>query len=156
VWQVWFLFNIFFILFFFTFSFSLISHNMQTHHRRRSSKSILLPRLSTINGNIPSRRVNENTTDTTYLWGYCLLFATFTFFVGCLYAMFGSKCMPDTGIKVYKKIYKKKHHHTHNTRKLLDWIKYDNYYCLLIPITAIVWIYFILWNWMGMKFFRHN
>ncbi|KAI8886213.1 hypothetical protein K501DRAFT_292922 [Backusella circina FSU 941] len=111
---------------------------MQTHHRRRSSKSILLPRLSTINGSIPSRRMNENTPDITYLYGYCLLFATFIFFIGCLYAMFGSKYMPDTGIK------------------LLDWIKYDNYYCLLIPITAIVWIYFILWNWMGMKFFRHN
>ncbi|ORZ17192.1 phosphatidylinositol N-acetylglucosaminyltransferase subunit Y [Absidia repens] len=55
-----------------------------------------------------------------------------------MYAMIGSKYAPKTNIK------------------WLDWIKDDQHYCLLVPITAIAWIYFIVWNWMGMKFFRHN
>ncbi|KAI7849716.1 phosphatidylinositol N-acetylglucosaminyltransferase subunit Y [Circinella umbellata] len=80
----------------------------------------------------------ETTFDSTYLWGYALLVATAILFFGTLYAMIGSKFVPDTQIEI------------------LDWIKHDEYYCLLVPITAIVMIYFIVWNWMGMKFFRHN
>ncbi|KAL0145106.1 phosphatidylinositol N-acetylglucosaminyltransferase subunit Y-domain-containing protein [Mucor lusitanicus] len=127
---------------------------MQTHHRRRSSKSILLPRISNNNATLNNtlytaagqpnyaRRMTvhlpETIPDTTYLYGYALLIATIFVFVMSGYSIIGSKYMPDTNNKV------------------LDWIKYDNYYCLLIPITAIVWIYWVLWNWMGMKFFRHN
>ncbi|CAG8573221.1 51_t:CDS:2 [Diversispora eburnea] len=41
-------------------------------------------------------------------------------------------------------------------RDTLDWIKKDGYYCLLIPITLPVAVYSIFWNWLGMKFFKHN
>ncbi|CAO0799302.1 unnamed protein product [Mucor circinelloides] len=126
---------------------------MQTHHRRRSSKSILLPRISNYNATANNtlytagqpnyaRRMTvhlpETIPDTTYLYGYALLIGTIFVFVMSGYSIIGSKYMPDTN------------------NKILDWIKYDNYYCLLVPITAIVWIYWVLWNWMGMKFFRHN
>ncbi|KAI8147097.1 phosphatidylinositol N-acetylglucosaminyltransferase subunit Y-domain-containing protein, partial [Fennellomyces sp. T-0311] len=114
-------------------------------HRRRPSKSILMPRSSYYGSNhhpIYTRRsmahLPETTFDSTYLWGYGLLAATAIMFFGTLYAMIGSKFVPDTQIEI------------------LDWIKHDQYYCLLVPITAIVFIYFIVWNWMGMKFFRHN
>ncbi|CDH55514.1 predicted protein [Lichtheimia corymbifera JMRC:FSU:9682] len=117
-------------------------------HRRRPSKSILLPRAaSSYYGNnthhpIYARRtmahLPETIPDTTYLWGYALIAITAITFTILMYAIIGSKYVPDTNIK------------------LLDWIKHDEYYCLLFPITAIVWIYFIVWNWMGMKFFRHN
>ncbi|KAI8373974.1 phosphatidylinositol N-acetylglucosaminyltransferase subunit Y-domain-containing protein [Choanephora cucurbitarum] len=121
---------------------------MQTH-RRRSSKSILLPRINSTTNAISgsgqlsyARRmtvhVPETIPDTTYLYGYALLCFSFCFFTFSIYSIIASKYMPDTDIK------------------LLDWIKKDNYYCLLIPCTAIVWIYWVLWNWMGMKFFRHN
>jgi len=32
----------------------------------------------------------------------------------------------------------------------------DTYYCVLVPLTLPVAVFFILLNWMGMKFFRHN
>ncbi|CAO3649175.1 unnamed protein product [Cunninghamella echinulata] len=117
---------------------------MQTH-RRRTSKSILLtPRVT---ANVPNyythaRRmtvlVPESEPDNTYIYGYLLLGTTFTTFIILMYAMIGSNYAPITHVN------------------WLDWVKKDEYYCLLIPITAIVWIYFIIWNWMGMKFFRHN
>ncbi|KAI7890018.1 phosphatidylinositol N-acetylglucosaminyltransferase subunit Y [Mucor mucedo] len=80
----------------------------------------------------------ESTPDTTYLYGYALLISTFVMFMASFYSIIISQYMPDTNIKV------------------LDWIKYDDYYCLLIPISALVFFYWIMWNWMGMKFFRHN
>ncbi|KAI9319065.1 phosphatidylinositol N-acetylglucosaminyltransferase subunit Y-domain-containing protein [Dichotomocladium elegans] len=120
---------------------------MSTMHRRRSSKSILLPRASSnYSGNMHhplyARRtmahLSETIPDNTYLWGYALIAATAIMFISSMYALIGSKYVPDTN------------------NKILDWIKHDEYYCLLVPITAIVYVYFIVWNWMGMKFFRHN
>ncbi|ORY91337.1 phosphatidylinositol N-acetylglucosaminyltransferase subunit Y-domain-containing protein [Syncephalastrum racemosum] len=116
---------------------------MQTH-RRRPSKSILLPRASSASWAQPAHARRPSLTtmaaaeNDTHLWGYALLAATAIMFLSTLYAIIGSKFMPDTGVPV------------------LDWIKHDEYYCLLVPITALAAIYFIMWNWMGMKFFRHN
>jgi hypothetical protein len=84
------------------------------HHRRRSSKTILLPRISTNTvGNSPlyvnaqstyARRMTvhlaETTPDTTYLYGYGLLYGTCIVFTVFLYSMVASKYMPDTNIKV--------------------------------------------------------
>ncbi|ORX52392.1 hypothetical protein DM01DRAFT_1323538 [Hesseltinella vesiculosa] len=117
---------------------------MHPTHRRRTSKTILFPRVSSYGSEstIYARRmtlhVPEHVPDTTPLWGYALLTGTFFVFMISLYWMVGSKWAPMTNIE------------------WLDWLKEDEYYCLLVPITAIVWIYFIIWNWMGMKFFRHN
>ncbi|KAH8556738.1 phosphatidylinositol N-acetylglucosaminyltransferase subunit Y-domain-containing protein [Umbelopsis sp. PMI_123] len=80
----------------------------------------------------------ETAPDSTYLWGYALLAATFATFTITAYTAVGTYFVPYTGYKI------------------LDAIKDDDYYCLLVPITSIVCIYFIVWNWMGMKFFRHN
>ncbi|XP_006001033.1 phosphatidylinositol N-acetylglucosaminyltransferase subunit Y [Latimeria chalumnae] len=30
------------------------------------------------------------------------------------------------------------------------------FYSLLLPVTIPVYIFFHLWNWMGIKLFRHN
>ena len=40
--------------------------------------------------------------------------------------------------------------------QILDWIAQDEYYCYLLPATLPVTVYMVLWNWMSMKFFRHN
>ncbi|KNE59123.1 hypothetical protein AMAG_18102 [Allomyces macrogynus ATCC 38327] len=55
-----------------------------------------------------------------------------------LYAAIISKLLPSTGIW------------------WLDAIRNDWYYCFLIPLTAPVSIFFLIWNWYGKKLFRHN
>lgn len=74
----------------------------------------------------------------TVLSGWLLLIITYILFIGLMYAIFISKWMPDTG------------------HSLLDAIKRDNYYCLLVPLTLPVSIIMVFVNWLGMKFFRHN
>eukprot|EP00842_Homolaphlyctis_polyrhiza_P001376 jgi/Hompol1/2239/HPOL_002101-RA len=39
---------------------------------------------------------------------------------------------------------------------LLDWIQNDHYYCYLIPTLGPVCVFFIFFNWLGMKYFRQN
>ncbi|KAG9292946.1 hypothetical protein G9A89_016308 [Geosiphon pyriformis] len=58
--------------------------------------------------------------DSTSLWGWALLFASFIMFVTSMYAIVVSKFIPETG------------------NRTLDWIKRDEYYCLLVPITLSV------------------
>ncbi|ORX99051.1 hypothetical protein K493DRAFT_313366 [Basidiobolus meristosporus CBS 931.73] len=76
--------------------------------------------------------------DSTQFWGYASLLVTYLLFISSMYAIVVSKYIPYTG------------------NKYLDWIKEDTYYCLLLPITLFVSVYAVFWNWMGMKFFRHN
>ncbi|RIA93745.1 phosphatidylinositol N-acetylglucosaminyltransferase subunit Y-domain-containing protein [Glomus cerebriforme] len=85
-----------------------------------------------------TRHISQLEPDTTALWGWFLLFAAYFIFVVSMYAIVVSKFVPETG------------------NKTLDWIKKDEYYCLLIPLTLPVTIYAIFFNWLGMKFFRHN
>lgn len=76
--------------------------------------------------------------DDTPLYGYLLLFATYVVFVCGMYATVVSKWMPITG------------------NKYLDWIREDRYYSFLVPIMLPVTVFFVVINWFGMKFFRHN
>ncbi|CAB4383921.1 unnamed protein product [Rhizophagus irregularis] len=85
-----------------------------------------------------TRRISQLEPDTTALWGWFLLFAAYFIFVFSMYAIVVSKFVPETG------------------NKTLDWIKKDEYYCLLVPLTLPVTIYAVFFNWLGMKFFRHN
>lgn len=55
-----------------------------------------------------------------------------------MYATVVSKWMPITG------------------NKYLDWIREDRYYSFLVPIMLPVTVFFVVINWFGMKFFRHN
>lgn len=84
------------------------------------------------------RYQQNDRTDNAALWGYFLLATTFLFFVFSSYALFISKLMPATG------------------NDLLDAIKFDYYYCFLVPATGLVTWLFIYLNWMMLKFFRHN
>ena len=62
----------------------------------------------------------------------------FFFFVFEIYALIVSKLfMPYTGHVV------------------IDWIKDDEYYCVLIPILIPVTVVFMYLNWLSMKFFKH-
>ncbi|KAL0080820.1 hypothetical protein J3Q64DRAFT_1757655, partial [Phycomyces blakesleeanus] len=120
----------------------LVYHAGMQTHRRRSSKSVLLPCASpNVAGQIYARRMTvhlpETLPDTTYLWGYFLLISTWLIFFITMYSLIGSHWMPVTNNKV------------------LDWIRDDDYYCYVVPVTAVVFIYFVVCNWMGMKFFRH-
>eukprot|EP00026_Physarum_polycephalum_P021850 Phypoly_transcript_25421.p1 GENE.Phypoly_transcript_25421~~Phypoly_transcript_25421.p1 ORF type:complete len:103 (+),score=12.88 Phypoly_transcript_25421:96-404(+) len=87
---------------------------------------------------ILQREKDRENNDTTVLWGYVLLICTFIFFVGTIYAMVVSKFMPHTG------------------NKILDFIKEDYYYCMLVPATIPVTVIAVYLNWLSLKFFRHN
>lgn len=74
----------------------------------------------------------------TVLWGYIVIaLGVFVLVLG-LYTLVISKVLPYTGIT------------------LLDWIKEDFYYSALSFVMVPVTIIFIYFNWLGMKFFRHN
>ncbi|KAF9978735.1 hypothetical protein BGZ73_000745 [Actinomortierella ambigua] len=59
-------------------------------------------------------------------------------FVVSMYALVVSNYMPET------------------KNPILDWIKHDSHYCMLVPVTLPVTILAVLFNWLGMKLFRHN
>ena len=70
--------------------------------------------------------------------GWLLLIATLLFFAAIVYMLVVSKLLPPTG------------------HWLLDWVREDTYYCLLVPNTIVVTVFTIYLNWLGLKFFRHN
>ena len=39
---------------------------------------------------------------------------------------------------------------------VIQWFQNDHYYCYLIPVLWPAFFFFMLVNWMGMKYFRHN
>jgi len=73
------------------------------------------------------------------MWeGYALIAAAFGVFVITYYTVLVSKLLPSTG------------------NALLDAIQADEYYCLLLPATIPTFFFFVMFNWMSFKFFRHN
>ncbi|KAJ1719448.1 multisubstrate pseudouridine synthase 7 [Coemansia erecta] len=76
--------------------------------------------------------------DDTWAYGAILLALTVVVFVGAVYALAVSKVMPHTGVAV------------------LDAVKDDHYYCLLLPVSALSFVIAVFCNWLGMKYFRHN
>ena len=73
------------------------------------------------------------------LMGYFLITIGCVIFVVSTYSMIIAKIfMPYTG------------------NKILDYIKDDEHYIFLIPSMCVTIIIFAYWNWVSMKFFRHN
>ena len=73
------------------------------------------------------------------LMGYILITIGGLIFVSSTYSMIIAKIfMPYTG------------------NKILDWIKDDEHYIFLIPSMVVTIMIFAYWNWVSMKFFRHN
>ncbi len=70
--------------------------------------------------------------------GWLLLALGFLFFSLTLYTTTVSKLLPRSGIWV------------------LDAIKDDHYYCLLVPLTLVITSLFVTCNWMAFKVFRYN
>ncbi len=91
----------------------------------------------------PSPRVQghrlEWTKDSMRLNGFLLLLFTIFYFSINMYSMVFSKMYPYTG-----------------PNSVLKRISSDNYYCYLIPITPAAFTLYILFNWIGLKFYRHN
>eukprot|EP01096_Ripella_sp_DP13-Kostka_P003686 TRINITY_DN15531_c0_g1_i1.p2 TRINITY_DN15531_c0_g1~~TRINITY_DN15531_c0_g1_i1.p2 ORF type:complete len:105 (+),score=36.16 TRINITY_DN15531_c0_g1_i1:42-317(+) len=76
--------------------------------------------------------------DLTYVKGYMLLIGAILFVVWELYALLFSKLMPYTG------------------NWFLDAIKDDLYYTPLLTGMIMFSVFFVIVNWMALKFFRHN
>lgn len=75
----------------------------------------------------------------TAAYGWFVLALVGVVYVAAMYAVVVSKLVvPETG------------------HYLLDWVRDDNYYCLLVPCTWVVTLLAVYLNWLGMKYFRHN
>ncbi|KAM9958149.1 hypothetical protein ACTFIW_013129 [Dictyostelium discoideum] len=86
----------------------------------------------------PLQRNNTANHDLTAFYGWIIIICTLTFFIISTYCLVFSKLLPDTG------------------NRILDFIKYDWYYCLLVPVIIPVTIITVYFNWLSLKFFRHN
>ncbi|KAJ2696756.1 hypothetical protein H4R19_005710 [Coemansia spiralis] len=85
-----------------------------------------------------SVQLPANEPDNTPMYGYALLALTSVLFTSSMYSLVVSKFIPYTGVA------------------FLDAVKDDRYFCLLMPITGLSFGFAVFWNWIGMKFFRHN
>jgi len=74
----------------------------------------------------------------TRLCGYALVITSALLFAISTYAIIISKLLPRMGDDV------------------LDSVAEDTYYCVLVPLTVPVTLIAVYWNWVSMKFFRHN
>lgn len=74
----------------------------------------------------------------TVLWGWIVLLLTLVGYIIGMYALVVSKIMPETG------------------NPILDWIKHDYYYSSLVTVMLPVTVIFVYFNWLSLKFFRHN
>ena len=73
------------------------------------------------------------------LLGYILILLGAIVFIMSTYSMIIAKIfMPYTG------------------NRILDWVKDDEHYVFLIPSMIVTIMLFAYWNWVSMKFFRHN
>ncbi|KYQ93535.1 ubiquitin domain-containing protein [Tieghemostelium lacteum] len=86
----------------------------------------------------PMQRLNIENHDLTVFYGWVIILCTLIFFIVTSYCLVFSKLLPDSGNRV------------------LDFIKHDWYYCLLIPALVPVTIITVYFNWLSLKFFRHN
>ena len=91
-----------------------------------------------IEGEIIKGSERENELGLLIIYGYCLITVGFVFFTWCIYSMIISKLLP----------------YTNNI--LLDMIKDDTFYCFLIPLSIPIIYFSIYWNWICMKYFKHN
>ncbi|RKP19061.1 hypothetical protein ROZALSC1DRAFT_14467 [Rozella allomycis CSF55] len=91
-------------------------------------------------------QVDPNSYDVTPFSGIILLVFAFLFFAVSCYSILASKFLPDSGIKVLDCRYK---------LKWIDYIKYDQYYCLVLPMIIPVFLIFVFWNWLGIKLYTN-
>ena len=83
--------------------------------------------------------VNEEDEDKKdFRKGIFLIIIAFLFFFINFYSIFISKLLPYTG------------------NSFLDSVKEDRYYCLLLPVFIPATAIFVYFNWLSLKFFRHN
>jgi phosphatidylinositol glycan anchor class Y biosynthesis protein len=101
----------------------------------------------TINQYVPITAADSRFRMTTFLYGVLLVtvsFLAFLIFMFWVFAKFFAHLMidfdnPPTQFEIWIKN-----------------ISEDFYYVLLLPITVIVFQIFIYFNWLGMKYFKHN
>ncbi|KAI9090309.1 hypothetical protein DFS34DRAFT_645321 [Phlyctochytrium arcticum] len=83
--------------------------------------------------------------DNTWIYGWVLLSVTIFYFCVGMWYLFRTPVLRDSEQLVQLLSEK-------NTRR----VPKESYYALLIPQLGPAFIYFIFFNWLGLKFFRHN
>lgn len=88
---------------------------------------------------LPSPRMAHSSATHSLYWYGCIMGClTVVYFAFNLYTLVISKLLPRTGID------------------WMDWVGQDHYYCYLLPLLGPVFVFFIFFNWLGMKYFRQN
>ncbi|KAJ0397368.1 hypothetical protein ATCC90586_000446 [Pythium insidiosum] len=83
---------------------------------------------------------------TSVVWGYVIVLAAALCFVGAMYVMLFAK-LPLVLLADDR---------TSRQSGVLEAIERDVYYCYLVPLTIPVSILAFYFNWVSLKFFRHN
>ncbi|TPX72354.1 hypothetical protein SpCBS45565_g00438 [Spizellomyces sp. 'palustris'] len=110
----------------------------QTSHRQQPTlRSPPSPR-SKLSLSFPSSPL----TDRTPLYGWMLLIATGIYFVVGMYMLVSLGRPRKESITI--------------STKSSSRVAPDTYYTFLIPLLGPVTVFFIFFNWLGLKFFRHN
>lgn len=76
--------------------------------------------------------------ESTVLWGYLLVAASFLWFFSTMFVLAGTKLLPETG------------------NALLDFLRTDWYYSLLVPNTIPVVLVAVYLVWFSRKLYQHS
>lgn len=78
--------------------------------------------------------------DINYLKQVCKATIILTVLILCIfiYSSILSKYLPDTG------------------NVILDWIKYDQYFCYLLPLLVLPTLAVVYLSWLSLSLFNHN
>jgi hypothetical protein len=116
-----------------------VSNSIESCDHRRMTNSKANLSLQTPPVANPLRNISISGKDTNSRQvGIFLISSSIIFFTFTIYSTIISKLLPEP------------------QNLILKYIRQDYYYCLLVPLSIIVTIYFIASNWLGMKFFKHN
>ncbi|KAI9331885.1 hypothetical protein BDR26DRAFT_659973 [Obelidium mucronatum] len=69
-----------------------------------------------------------------------LYVGTGLYFTASMFALVISKALPESWMQ----------------GKLLRAIREDNHYCYILPLLPPILLFFVFFNWMGLKLHRHN
>ncbi|GLE04635.1 hypothetical protein PINS_up013605 [Pythium insidiosum] len=102
-----------------------------------------------------SRGYARRAGSTSVVWGYVIVLAAALCFVGSMYVMVFAK-LPPLLLPQHAQGEAQQQQQRSIGDGILAAIENDVYYCYLVPLTIPVSILAFYFNWVSLKFFRHN
>ena len=155
---------------------SVIQYLMVTRSRRGRTGSRNQPSSKSRNETVALPNIT-NAVVYSWMWSYGFIVFVWISCFFFIYTVFISKLLPKPGHQVgwcwinrdvckpggfLRVMMPKLLNCTHQLHSLphciqiLDWIHDDNFYGYLIPTLLPMTIYFVFYNWLGLKLFRHS